>query len=61
MHEISTEIKITKEEIDTFLAAIFGESNEFNLEKVTARVSSNFILLKKVNLIFMIFFHNLLI
>ncbi len=47
MHEISTEIKITKEEIDTFLAAIFGENNEFSLEKVIARVASNFILRKK--------------
>jgi hypothetical protein len=46
-HEISTEIKITKEEIAGFIASIFGTSNSDSLDKVLTRIAGNFILRKK--------------
>ncbi len=47
MHEVSTEIKLTKDNIDKFTSSIFGENNSNSLETVIARIVGNFVLRKQ--------------
>lgn len=47
MTEISTEVKVSNEEIKKFIDAIFGTDKSDKLEKIVAKIAVNFVLPKK--------------